>query len=187
MCIIRNYSLSCYTEFSHCKLQNDDSATLDMPPNIKLFNAVSAHTLISKSPVLQARLDQIALNKSKTQASAAASVPNFNFVLPNEMFKPFIQQPLPTAPTLQPSSLALSTSTSLIPVGYQAGPRQSINEFCCSHHLSASILEKFKQNALTGTHAFCCLNESDLQAMNFKTGEIIDVSDAVEEWAVKIG
>ena len=61
-----------------------------------------------------------------------------------------------------------------------------MRDFCQSYSLSDGIFEKLDQNAFTGTHAFRHLNESDLQAMNFKPGEIIDLKDAIEEWAIKI-
>ncbi|KAM6488822.1 hypothetical protein JOM56_015732 [Amanita muscaria] len=178
-------------------LQNDGSATLNTPPNIKLFDAVSPQTLATKSPILQARLDQIAL-KSKAQAPmlpmVVPSTPIVNFVLPNNMFTPSFQQPMQpfniaptpgvtnTGPTPQPSSV----TNPIIPTGYQPGPKQSIRDFCRFYSLSNGIFDKFDQNTFTGTHAFRRLNSSDLRAMNFKPGEIIDLKDAIEEWAIKI-
>lgn len=190
---LKFFSFTLYWSYGP-KLRNDGSATLDMPPNIKLFDAVSPQTLASKSPILQARLDQIA-NKSKGQApTVAPSAPVVNFVLPNNMFTPSFQQamqpfsfaPTPgvgTGPTLQPTT---SSSTDLIPAGYRTGPQQSMRDFCRFHNLSDRIFEKLDQNAYTGTHAFRYMNKSDLRAMDFKQGEIADLLHAIEQWAVKI-
>jgi hypothetical protein len=181
------------TEFDSHKLRNDDSATLEMPPSITLFDAISARKLVSKSPILQAHLDQIAKSKLAQTPTVPTSgnAPVINFVLPNNVYPPFVQQPTfpfgNVAPTGQaPALQSCSSATSLILAGYRAGPKQLIHEFCRSHGLSDSILERFKENAFTSTHTFHHLNDSDLQAMSFKPGEIIDIKDAIEEWAIKI-
>jgi hypothetical protein len=52
---------------------------------------------------------------------------------------------------------------------------------------SIKTLSQAHMHFAAWTHwIFDSLNSSDLQAMNFKPGEIIDLKDAIEEWAVKI-
>ena len=39
-------------------------------------------------------------------------------------------------------------------------------------------------NAYTVTHAFAYMETAELREMGFKAGEIVDLKEAVKEWAV---
>ena len=55
-------------------------------PNILLFDPVSSHTAVSKSPLLQACLNVISKEKAPPLPQAALVI---NVVLPNDMFNPY--------------------------------------------------------------------------------------------------
>jgi len=166
-------------------LRGPEFATLDTPPNIAAFDPVSTHTVVSKSPILQARLNNLAKEKGPQG-------PVFNVVLPNNfgMYQDFPLahapdiQPLQPAPTLaaQPAS-ASALSTNLIPVNYSEGLKISLATFCEIYALADSIKQRLQEHAITGTHAFAHMSSADLQAMGFKLGEVIDLKEAIKEWA----
>ena len=130
---------------------------------------VSAHAVITKSPILQARLNTMA--KEKGQAPHV-----INIVLPNNAYG---YQPPPVAVT-QPH--AASTSTSLILPTYIEGLEMDIERFCLVYNLPSTILAHFRESAITGTHAFAEINSTDLKEMGFKLGEIIDLKRAISNW-----
>src|ERR1700678_4446141 len=83
------------------------TATLEHPPNIREFDPDSSHTIVSKLPLLQARLK--AMEKEKGPQQPPASV--FNVILPNNAyghFQPALHDPFPpaslTAHTTLPST-----------------------------------------------------------------------------------
>jgi len=87
-------------------------------------------------------------------------------------------QPLPiTAPTI---------STNLIPTNYVEGSKIDLPTFCEIYTLADSIKQCLQENAITGSHAFAHMSTTDLQAMGFKLGEVIDLKEVVKEWAQKL-
>src|SRR5271168_4845385 len=78
----------------------EPTATLKHPPNIREFDPVSSHTIVSKSPLLQAWLK--AMEKEKGPQLPPAPV--FNVILPNNAYGHF--QPALCDPFL-PASLAV--------------------------------------------------------------------------------
>jgi hypothetical protein len=107
--------------------------------------------------------------------------PVFNVVLPNNfgMYQDLIQQPPPQAP-LGP---APNNSTNLLPANHTEGSKIDLTTFCKNYHVTNSIKQHLQENAITGTHAFAHMSDSDLQAMGFKLGEVIDLKEAIKEWA----
>jgi len=69
------------------------TATLEHPPNIHEFDPVSSHTIVSKSPLLQARLK--AMEKEKGPQLPPAPV--FNVILPDNPYHHY-QAPFPPIP-----------------------------------------------------------------------------------------
>jgi hypothetical protein len=46
--------------------------------------------------------------------------------------------------------------------------------------LPADILEKFRENAYTGTQAFWYIDVQELKDLSFKPGEIVDLKEALK-------
>ena len=144
---------------------------MEKPPNILLFDPVSSHTAVSKSPLLQARLNAISKEKALPLPQAA---PVVNVVLLNDMFNPY-QHPRPLAPASQ--------MTGLIPSTHTTGPRMSMEQFCSIFALSQDIFCRLDDNKYSGTQAFAHMEASELRELGFKPGEIVDLKEAVLEWA----
>jgi hypothetical protein len=92
--------------------------------------------------------------------------------------------PLPVAPQL--ASIP-PKPTGLIPDTLGEGPKMDIDTFCAVYSLPDSILQQFRNNAITGTHAFSHITETHLTELGFKIGEIIDLKEAVKTWALLKG
>lgn len=98
------------------KLKGPELATLKKPPNITQFDPVSTHTVVSKSPILQQHLN----NMAKEHGPQA---PVVNIVLPNNfsLYQEFGMQdgrapgPVTALPTQMPGPI------SLIPTNYTEG------------------------------------------------------------------
>lgn len=126
------------------------------------------HTIVSKSPLLTSRLK--AMEKEK-----GPQAPVINVVLP-------ANYGLPPPVAAQPPPL-FQKPTGLIPSTLSEGPRMDIDTFCIVYLLPDAILHHFRDNAITGTHAFSHIAETDLVGMGFKIGEVIDLKEAVKMWA----
>jgi hypothetical protein len=125
---------------------------------------------------------------AKEKGPQAAQGPVFNVVLPNNfgMYQDFPHAPL--AQPLQPAGPAPAQaapvfSTNLIPENYTEGSKIDLTTFCEIYALADSIKQRLQENAITGSHAFAHLSSADLQAMGFKLGEVIDLKEAIKEWA----
>lgn len=129
------------------------------------------HTVVSKSPLLTARLR--AMDKEKGQAPVINVVLPANYGLP----PPVIAQPLPVTPP------HIQKPIGLIPPTLNEGPRMDIDTFCAVYQLPDTVLQHFRDNAITGTHAFSHISETNLTGMGFKIGEVIDLNEAVRMWA----
>jgi len=128
------------------------------------------HTIVSKSPLLTARLR--AMEKEKgPQALVVNVVLPANFGLP----PPVILAP-PPAPLLEKPA-------GLIPPTLNEGPQMDIDTFCAVYELPNAVLRYFCENTITGTHAFSHIMDTDLTGMGFKIGEVIDLKEAVKTWA----
>jgi hypothetical protein len=148
---------------------------VEHPPNTREFDPVSAHTIVSKSPLLQARLN--AMSKERGQIA-----PVVNVVLPNNFggFYP----PGPGAPAAAPQVQAFApmADSPLLPANLSVGPKMDIETFCSIYSLSDDLLRRFREHRVSGTHAFAHIGIKELKEMDFKIGEIVDVKEAVTEW-----
>ena len=102
-----------------------------------------------------------------------------NVVLPNNAYG---YQPPPVAPLAQPQA----APTSLILPNYVEGPEMDIERFCSTYNLPPSIQNHFHESAITGTHAFSEINNTDLKEIGFKLGEIIDLKRAIGSWVSRM-
>lgn len=155
---------------SNRKLHNHHgapSATLEHPPNIEEFDAVSTHTIVSKSPLLQARIN--AMQKTK---GVSEPVQIHNHIYHGQGAGPAA----PVGPANPPSN-------ALVPATHTPGPRLDIAAFTSFYQLPSSIYQVFIDNAVTGTHAFSHMTTGDLTQMGFKFGEVIDLKEAILLWA----
>jgi len=148
------------------------SATLEHPPNIREFDPVSGHAIVSRSLLLQARLK--AMEKEK---GPQASGPIVNVVLPANY-----GLPPPMAPLLNPVA-----DSGLIPSQYMEGQKMDLSAFCDIYGLPEKVYERLNENAITGTHAFVHMTPADLVTMGFKIGEVIDLKEAVKTWCTTSG
>ena len=125
---------------------------------------------------------------NKGQLTQAAPV--INVVMPNDMFgilRPAFAptpDPQPPIPVLHQS--LMPSSQSLIPPHLQPGIKQDIATFCQAHGLSEQVLEKFRAHAYTGTQAFRYIDVQELKELGFKPGEIVDLKEAILEWAIGV-
>ena len=161
----------------------EPTATLEHPPNIREFDAVSSHAIVSKSPVLQARLKAMEKEKGPQQPLA----PVFNVILPDNAyghFQPAPHDPFP--PVAAPAAHAPPLSMGLIPGTHSEGQKMDITDFCRVYALPETVLQHFREHAISGTHAFSHISSSDLTGMGFHLGEIIDLKEAIRVWATAL-
>jgi len=118
----------------------------------------------------QSRLNAISKEKPPPPMPAA---PVINVVLPNNMFNPYQHQPLLSAPQM----------TGLIPSTHGLGPQMSMEQFCSIFALSEDIFHQLNANKYSGTQAFTHMESNELRELGFKPGEIVDLKEAVLEWA----
>ena len=105
------------------------------------------------------------------------------------MYQDFLHAPAiqPPQPALAgPALAAPAISTNLIPINYTEGSKIDLATFCEIYTLADSIKQRLQENAITGTHAFAHMSSTDLQAMEFKLGEVIDLKEAIKEWAQEL-
>jgi len=103
--------------------------------------------------------------------------PVVNVVLPANFGLP---PPVIAAPPPMP---LLKKPTGLIPSTLNEGPQMDVGTFCMVYELPDTVLRYFRENAITGTHAFSHITDTDLTGMGFKIGEVIDLKEAVKMWA----
>lgn len=115
------------------------------------------------------------MNRDKAPQPPAAPV--INVVLPNNLYG---QYPPPALPPPIPAP----QMTGLIPATHEPGSRLDMATFCAVFRLSDAISHRLTDNAYTATHAFAHMEPAELREMGFKAGEIVDLKEAVKEWAV---
>jgi hypothetical protein len=113
--------------------------------------------------------------------------PVFNVVLPNNfgMYQDLVPAPA-WPPPLHSAVAAPGISANLIPANCTAGSKIDLITFCQIYALTDSIKQRLQDNAITGTHAFAHMTSTDLQEMGFKLGEVIDLKEAIQEWAQRL-
>ncbi|KAJ3523242.1 hypothetical protein NMY22_g11529 [Coprinellus aureogranulatus] len=162
-------------------------ATLEIPPNHAMY--LSDDGQMAKSAILQARLDAKAKEKATVApAPAAPAQPIINVVLPNNLYgyapgAPNPAQNVPAVPAAAAQTIAVNED-SLVPSGMLPGPKLPLDEFCARYGLPESVLDRFTLNGFRYTTGFRFMKVSELRELEFKPGEIVELRDAVEEWAV---
>jgi hypothetical protein len=177
--LVRFLSLHFDGYLSNCvQLKQDGTATLECPPNHKLFDGVSDTSLGLKSPLLLRRLQ----GQSKENTSPQINLPdNLLSLFKNRASAESLPAPTPATATTSCPALV----TMLLPNGHTHGPTLTIDEFCNIYTLSDGICARLKDNGYARMHTFKYIEVSELQAMRFKFGEIAELKEAVRLWAVQ--
>ena len=164
----------------HRQLKNDNSASLEKPPNHRLFDPSDK----GLSPVLQRH--QVAMS-AQSGSAAGSSAPIINFTLGNEALNflcPLVPQPAvpPALPAHQPP--LNNFSPTLLPSMRHAGPDMRLDNFCAMFDLGPKILDKFTTNDYLQARFLRFILIRELEEMGFTRGEIAALRDAVETWSV---
>ena len=158
-------------------MKGDEYATLEKPPNHKLFSAEKAIL----SPVLQRRKDAAAAAKN---SGSSAAPPVFNITIGKEITDLFRAGPADPKPAsvLQPT--ATTAHETLLPPSHAPGIDLPLADFCTLYDLSPGIFQKLIDNDYKTAHFLCFLTFPEMKEMGFKLGEIAGLRDAVEKWSV---
>ncbi|KAJ7215828.1 hypothetical protein GGX14DRAFT_562284 [Mycena pura] len=178
----------------------DGTCTDEAPPNHHLFDENAP----SQSSLLQRRI------AAQANARAPATpVINNHFTIPDALlnFLPRTDQdrlppltlapasastpalapaPTPVSASIPASVPASAISDTLLPPGTNCGMKISVTEFCRIHQLDDSILHKLTNEGYKTTATFRYVSLKDLETINFLSGEIAELREAVREWAVPV-
>ena len=157
-------------------LKNDDSTTIEKPPNHCLFNSM----IPVFSPVLQHCLDA-----QNTKPVATSSAPIFNISVGDavlNLFHPQLAIPEPLTPQL--AAVPLNQNKMLLNPACDLGHDMSIAEFCEFFGLQHTVLQKLKKNAYDFAHNLCFIALGNSAQMGFKLGENAALQDPVERWSL---
>ena len=113
-------------------------------------------SVVSKSPLLQARINSMQKEKGAQPANKPIQVHIYNQGQPGG---PHGGTDIPLA------TVAVPQSNGLIPATHIAGIQLKIEAFVEFYQLPSSFLHLFMDNAITGTHAFSHITTDDLKAM----------------------
>jgi hypothetical protein len=156
-------------------LKGKECATLNKPPNHKLFDNAQAPL----SPVLQRHLDTQKVNAS------TANAPVFNFTLGNDLIGLFRPLVAPEPAERIPENIARTQPClTLVDPSCSPGQDMPINQFCQKYDLGANILKRLQDNSYTHAHILRSITIAELNVMEFRLGEIAALRDAVETWSV---
>ena len=165
------------------------SVTLDQPPNNKLFDPSQ---LTRVSPVVQRRKAEQAAAALSSSSSSSNGQPIFNITLGNEFANILHSAPAPVlaplapAPPLPapPQPRVAPQYPSLIPPTREPGIDMPLSDFCAQYGLSTSVLNKLTTNGFIRTRNLRFIQTEDLGTIGFLLGEVAEMKDAVERWAV---
>lgn len=172
-----HYHLPQSTDIS-LQLKSDDSATIDKPPNHRLFDPEG----LPRSPVLQRRLG------AQNAGGGSAPAPVFNITVGDgliDLFRPqaaraaVLDAPAPQMPA-GPSAI----NKMLLNPTRNVGHDMPISEFCDFFGLQPSVLEKLEENAYDFARNLRFITLDNLTEMGFKLGQRAALQDAVERWSV---
>ncbi|SJL12745.1 uncharacterized protein ARMOST_16176 [Armillaria ostoyae] len=104
----------------------------------------------------------------------AAAVPPAPFPLP-EPPKPASNATLP---------ILASGSLPLLPIHLTPGVHVPISEFCKTYSLGSNICKKLIANGFSMSIALRRITPDHLATMQFKMGEIAELLEAVDQWAM---
>ena len=186
------------------QLKGPEFATLEMPPNHKLFDSATAEQLGKKSLLLEWR-DQLEQSKGKlvdtqtppsanaqtTPANAQAGPTNtpvsvnlnFGELLHTLQGRP--QEQLAVQPPVTPATHPIFTAEPMLLSAAQQsnlGPCLSLADFCHTYSLSDELQTKLQSNGFTSSHALRFVSLDDIKAIGLLCGEVAQLWDAVSEW-----
>ena len=199
MCIVR-FSLPSrsHTDISIFQLNHDAIASLDVPPNHRLFDVQPTRL----SPVLQRRLenqnkaapaapvfnltigaDVVELLRGTARAPAppdpAAPAPPYQDILA----QPPIAIPPPNPPNRPVPAYDLKCPTLLQPTRLP-GVDMTITEFCVQYGLCESMVQKFNTHGYERARVLRFLTVDDANGIRLRLGEIAELRDAIKRWSV---
>ncbi|KAJ7255577.1 hypothetical protein C8J57DRAFT_1345236 [Mycena rebaudengoi] len=148
----------------------------ETPPNHALFTKKGG--AVAPPNLLQRRI------AAAQQAGPAAPTINNNFTLPDGLVNLLRPAP-PTAPIPHLVTLPAAQSM-LLPPNMQVGERLPIPDFCQRYDLDDSIAHKLTTNGYKTAAVFYLIKLEDLPTMNFLPGEIAELRDAVQRWALPL-
>jgi hypothetical protein len=160
------------------KLKGDEHASLQRPPNHKLFDTTAKPI----SPVLQRHM-------AAQNAPSGSSAPVFNFTLGNEIInilRPPASQPI-VAPVPPPANIAPNYEPPCLLLLHHsrvAGQDMPLSGFCAKYGLGLHTLKKFEDNYYMDACVLQFATIDELKQMEFRLGEIADLQDVVELWLV---
>lgn len=166
------------------QLKGDDSATLEKPPNHRLFDPEQTQ----QSPVLQRRLD--AQNTKATTSSTVLAANSIQFSdnaidMIRSFFRPTTAPPAQILPGPIQATVALPNATNmLLNPARDAGPDMPMARFCEHFDIPETAHQKLQQNAYGHARLLRFITLDLLATMNFLPGEIASLQDAVERWSV---
>ena len=176
---ITNYVVSLtLIQIIYAQLKGEDIATLETPPNHKLFNERQV------SPVLQRRLDA----SKNAAATPLAPAPVVNISLGKDISDLFRPQAMAHSLTLDPGPSHTTPDQNtcyLLPPSRAPGMDMPISEFCELYSLGPDILERFASHMYKNARVLRFVTLGDLKEMGFRLGEIAGLRDAVESWSVQ--
>ena len=171
-------------------MKGDEHATLERPPNHRLFDAEH----IAMSPVLKRRLEA---QKAATVAAAPVAAPVFNFTIGNDLVELLcpamcdrvqdppsyraVDVPANLAPVPAPYNLQHPT---LLQHSRIAGPDMTIREFCTLYDLTDAVHDKFTSNSYMHARMLHFLTVDETKEMKFLLGEVAALWDALDRWSV---
>jgi len=177
---------------------NDEQATIDTPPNHRLFDQENAVL----NPVLRKRM-----NKQQQQEAGASAAPIINFSFGKEFADLFrgpaaanntnaeppvytppvpaqnANPPTPVYTNAAPNAYDLACPTLLQP-NRKPGIDMSLEAFCKEYELDDGIRDRFQEHRYKHARIFRFLTINDMEKMMFMAGEIAEVRDAIDRWSV---
>ncbi|KAJ7227494.1 hypothetical protein GGX14DRAFT_556044 [Mycena pura] len=178
----------------------DGTCTDEAPPNHHLFdeNAPSQSSLLQRRIAAQANARALATPVINNHFTIPDALLNFLPRTDQDRLPPLTLAPASAstpasapAPALVSASIPASVpasaiSDTLLPPGTNCGMKISVTEFCKIHQLDDSILHKLTNEGYKTTATFRYVSLKDLERINFLSGEIAELREAVREWAVPV-
>ena len=174
------------------QMRGEDFASIDHPPNHRLFDYDSDTTKLT--PLLRKRLED-----SKIAHAASVAAPTINFSIGKELvdlLRPALPPPplqavadLPppvyrdAAPLPVQNNFDIDCPT-LLQTNRKAGPDMTLEDFCTTYELDDAIKDRFKEHRYKHARMLRYLTTKDMEAMKFWAGEIAEVRDAIDRWSV---
>ena len=182
---------------------NDKQATIDTPPNHRLFDQENAIL----NPVLRKRMNRQQQEQQQQQQQAgtgAAPIINFSFGKEfTDLFRgpaaanaanaepPIYTPPVPAQNpnaaipvyTAAPITYDLACLT-LLQANRKPGIDMPLEAFCKEYELDEGIRDRFQEHRYKHTRSFRFLTVADMEKMMFMAGEIAEVRDAIDRWSV---